>query len=177
MRMKTPRLGPRGGTHHPLAHALALLRHCRRGHEPAAVVPAQGGHDGRLGAEGTTTTWGKHGGGNAEPSGQDNVVAPRPLPRGRGARLSGGGSPWRAGRAARRRARCREEGQHRPRHSAPLHGFQHRGHGLDLLLQSRRPVAGLLRERGNVQIPTEAGRGFRFDVGQRSDLKPATIPI
>jgi hypothetical protein len=28
-----------------------------------------------------------------------------------------------------------------------------------------------------VQIPTEAGRGFRFDVGQRSDLKPATIPI
>ena len=27
MRMKTPRLGPRGGTNHPLAHALALLRH------------------------------------------------------------------------------------------------------------------------------------------------------
>ena len=26
-------------------------------------------------------------------------------------------------------------------------------------------------------IPTEAGRGFRFDVGHRSDLKPATIPI
>jgi len=28
-----------------------------------------------------------------------------------------------------------------------------------------------------VEIPTEAGRGFRFDVGHRSDLKPATIPI
>jgi len=28
-----------------------------------------------------------------------------------------------------------------------------------------------------VWIPTEAGRGFRFDVGHRSDLKPATIPI
>jgi hypothetical protein len=26
-------------------------------------------------------------------------------------------------------------------------------------------------------IPTEAGQGFRFDVGRRSDLKPATIPI
>ncbi len=26
-------------------------------------------------------------------------------------------------------------------------------------------------------IPMEAGRGFRFDVGHRSDLKPATIPI
>ena len=31
--------------------------------------------------------------------------------------------------------------------------------------------------RALLQIPTEAGRGFRFDVGQRSDLKPATIPI
>jgi hypothetical protein len=28
-----------------------------------------------------------------------------------------------------------------------------------------------------VWIPMEAGRGFRFDVGHRSDLKPATIPI
>ena len=28
-----------------------------------------------------------------------------------------------------------------------------------------------------LEIPTEAGRGFRFDVGHRSDLKPATIPI
>ncbi len=28
-----------------------------------------------------------------------------------------------------------------------------------------------------VWIPTEAGRGFRFDVGHRSDMKPATIPI
>ncbi len=29
----------------------------------------------------------------------------------------------------------------------------------------------------DLEIPTEAGRGFRFDVGHRSDLKPATIPI
>ena len=28
-----------------------------------------------------------------------------------------------------------------------------------------------------VWIPTEAGRGFRFDVGHRSDMKPATLPI
>jgi len=38
-----------------------------------------------------------------------------------------------------------------------------------------------MRRSGNspfiVEIPTEAGRGFRFDVGHRSDLKPATIPI
>jgi len=28
----------------------------------------------------------------------------------------------------------------------------------------------------NVRIPTQAGRGFRFHSGHRSDLKPATIP-
>ena len=28
-----------------------------------------------------------------------------------------------------------------------------------------------------LRIPTEAGQGYRFDVGHRSDLKPATIPI
>ncbi|WP_287786661.1 hypothetical protein [Acidiphilium sp.] len=28
-----------------------------------------------------------------------------------------------------------------------------------------------------VRIPTEAGRGFRFDVGHRSDMNPATIQI
>jgi len=27
-----------------------------------------------------------------------------------------------------------------------------------------------------VQIPIEAGRVFRRDAGQRSDMKPATIP-
>jgi hypothetical protein len=32
-------------------------------------------------------------------------------------------------------------------------------------------------DRNKLEIPTEAGRGFRFDVGHRSDLKPATIPI
>ncbi len=28
-----------------------------------------------------------------------------------------------------------------------------------------------------MRIPTEAGQGYRFGVGHRSDLKPATIPI
>jgi MFS family permease len=28
----------------------------------------------------------------------------------------------------------------------------------------------------DVRIPTQSGRGFRFDVGHRSDLIPATIP-
>jgi hypothetical protein len=27
-----------------------------------------------------------------------------------------------------------------------------------------------------MQIPTEAGRVFRFEVGHRSDMKPASIP-
>jgi len=28
-----------------------------------------------------------------------------------------------------------------------------------------------------LRIPTEAGRGFRFEVGHHSDVKPATVPI
>ncbi len=27
-----------------------------------------------------------------------------------------------------------------------------------------------------LRIPTEAGRGYRFDVGRRSEMKPATLP-
>ncbi len=69
------------------------------------------------------------------------------------AKLNGGGSPWRAGRAARRRARCRAStALGIAFQETPPHGFQHRGHGVDLLLQSRRPVAGLLRERGNARL-------------------------
>ena len=30
--------------------------------------------------------------------------------------------------------------------------------------------------RVEVRIPTQSGQGFRFDVGHRSDLIPATIP-
>jgi hypothetical protein len=30
--------------------------------------------------------------------------------------------------------------------------------------------------RFKVRIPRQSGRGFRFDVGHRSDLIPATIP-
>ena len=106
-----------------------------------------------LGAASRRDPGGEHENEDPEPSGQDNVAARRPRDSGRRAKLSGGGLPWwRAGRAGRRRARGREEDQHRPRHSAPLHGFQHRGHGLDLLLQSRRPVAGLLRERGKARL-------------------------
>jgi hypothetical protein len=29
---------------------------------------------------------------------------------------------------------------------------------------------------GKVRIPRQSGQGFRFDVGHRSDLIPATIP-
>jgi hypothetical protein len=28
-----------------------------------------------------------------------------------------------------------------------------------------------------MRIPTQSGRGFRFEAGHRSDLIPATIPI
>jgi len=28
-----------------------------------------------------------------------------------------------------------------------------------------------------VRIPTQSGRGFRFEAGRHSDLKPAAIPI
>jgi hypothetical protein len=28
-----------------------------------------------------------------------------------------------------------------------------------------------------LRIPTQSGRGFRFEAGHRSDLIPATIPI
>ena len=28
-----------------------------------------------------------------------------------------------------------------------------------------------------VRIPTQAGRGYRFEAGQGSDLKPARVPI
>jgi hypothetical protein len=40
-------------------------------------------------------------------------------------------------------------------------------YGYGVLDESRRP---------KVRIPTEAGRVFRRDAGQRSDLKPATVP-
>jgi hypothetical protein len=30
--------------------------------------------------------------------------------------------------------------------------------------------------RSHLRIPTQAGRGYRFEAGQGSDLKPATIP-
>jgi hypothetical protein len=30
--------------------------------------------------------------------------------------------------------------------------------------------------RFNVRIPTQSGHRFRFDVGRRTDLMPATIP-
>ncbi len=45
------------------------------------------------------------------------------------------------------------------------------------LMGARQGPRGNPRSAAGMQIPTEAGRGFRFDVGQRSDLKPATIPI
>jgi hypothetical protein len=41
---------------------------------------------------------------------------------------------------------------------------------------SQRLGAGLDVKRRYVRIPRQSGRGFRFDVGHRSDLIPATIP-
>ncbi|MGO8705503.1 MAG: hypothetical protein ACLQVA_16960, partial [Candidatus Brocadiia bacterium] len=37
--------------------------------------------------------------------------------------------------------------------------------------------ANIQKNCGLLRIPTQSGRGFRFDVGRRSDLIPATIPI
>jgi hypothetical protein len=37
-------------------------------------------------------------------------------------------------------------------------------------------ILASLIERCKLQIPIEAGRVFRRDAGQHSDLKPATIP-
>ncbi len=33
-----------------------------------------------------------------------------------------------------------------------------------------------LAQKRKLRIPTQSGQGFRFDVGHRSDLIPATIP-
>jgi transposase len=53
--------------------------------------------------------------------------------------------------------------------------------GLALQVQEslkRDPHAGdLYIFRGRLRIPTQSGRGFRFEAGHRSDLIPATIPI
>ena len=38
-------------------------------------------------------------------------------------------------------------------------------------------VAVLALVLAPVRIPTQSGRGFRFEAGHRSDLIPATIPI
>ena len=39
-----------------------------------------------------------------------------------------------------------------------------------------KPDGGISRRAALLRIPTQSGRGFRFDVGRRSDLIPATIP-
>jgi hypothetical protein len=46
----------------------------------------------------------------------------------------------------------------------------------DLRQYGGRIVVFLCTNRLSVRIPTQAGRGFRFHSGHRSDLKPATIP-
>ena len=38
------------------------------------------------------------------------------------------------------------------------------------------PGGGNSKDENGMRIPTQSGRGFRFDVGHRSDLIPATIP-
>jgi len=44
------------------------------------------------------------------------------------------------------------------------------------LLRERRPQIGADSDLIRPPIPTRSRPGFRFDVGHRSDLKPATIP-
>ena len=44
------------------------------------------------------------------------------------------------------------------------------------LIRVFEDLRGLGYEGGYVRIPTQAGRGYRFEAGQGSDLKPATIP-
>jgi hypothetical protein len=39
-----------------------------------------------------------------------------------------------------------------------------------------RNGAGKLSDCPSLRIPTQAGRGYRFEAGQGSDLMPATIP-
>jgi hypothetical protein len=41
---------------------------------------------------------------------------------------------------------------------------------------SEASEAAFLAYVDSLQIPTEAGRVFRFEAGHRSDMKPATIP-
>jgi hypothetical protein len=38
-------------------------------------------------------------------------------------------------------------------------------------------IVGIQLKRTLLRIPTQSGRGFRFEAGHRSDLIPATIPI
>ena len=33
-----------------------------------------------------------------------------------------------------------------------------------------------IKDKNSVRIPIQSGRGFRFDAGHRSNLKPATLP-
>jgi hypothetical protein len=43
-------------------------------------------------------------------------------------------------------------------------------------IQTEREKAVAMASSEKVRIPTQSGQGFRFDVGHRSDLIPATIP-
>jgi hypothetical protein len=55
---------------------------------------------------------------------------------------------------------------------------------ISLSFRLKAPARGVKQEAKNsnlfrdirLRIPTEAGRVFRRDAGQRSDLKPATVP-
>ena len=71
-----------------------------------------------------------------------------------------------------------QQGLNRDPHGGDLFVFRGRSGSLVKIIWHDGLGMSLYSKRlERVQIPTEAGRGFRFDVGQRSDLKPATIPI
>ena len=46
----------------------------------------------------------------------------------------------------------------------------------DLWVEAREAKRARKRFFEHMRIPTQSGRGFRFDAGRRSEMKPATIP-
>jgi hypothetical protein len=51
-----------------------------------------------------------------------------------------------------------------------------RGRRLFAAVEVRSAGRGGLALLSKMRIPTQSGQGFRFDVGHRSDLIPATVP-
>ena len=61
----------------------------------------------------------------------------------------------------------------RPRHVVPKPA---QAYEPEVPVKVREWIAPASSSPDFVRIPTQSGQGFRFDVGHRSDLIPATIP-